>query len=397
MSEFDNLPLSPSEDFAPPPAYEFSQQEYDQKIQVATEQSQQEQDRREERNPLEEWESWDEALFEANAAKFTANQANQSQGGPSSSSTAPSMQSTSQGQGSTSSTKAREAMGQDPYYSSDQYASAAPVRPLSIQKKKARPSSAGARSEKERPSWYNEAQLGDSSGTGNSSGQQSESQSSTPRRTLPTPGQLQSSPQQPQQAYQLPHHDIPEEPEDDHTAPPPPFAPIGESLDGPAYERYPGEAQRRASGAQVVLTYGGGDLSASPPPSPLQSPVTPVQELDMRRRETPPRINSSPSPYHMQYQAPQASRRPSRQTLVPPPPPPPIARQHYVPPPPRMDFNPSVAYESSKSSIFGQLPMDTLKRGEGAAALYKYVRSVSFPVHVSNVFKSLLALLLPPL
>lgn len=366
MSSFD-LPPSPSDEFAPPPAYEFSQQEYDHKIRTATERSQEEHERREQRGPLEEWESWDEALFEANATQGSNVDRTEpsNQNASSSSSAAPTAQSTTQSPISTASAKAREAMGQDPYYGNGQYASAAPVRPLFIQKKSARQSQA----EKERPSWFNEAQLGGSSSSGQPQG--SSQPTSTARRALPTPVKPKQRP---------PQHVIPDEPEEDRSLPPPPFAPVGESLDGPAYERYPGEAQRRPSGAGVILSYNGEDLSASPPPSPLRSPVTPVQELNMRRRDTPPRLNASPNPYqHMQYQAPQARRQASRQTLAQCPTPPPLmARQQYVPPPPRMDFNPSVAYETTRPSIFGQLPMETLKRGEGAAALYKYVTEQFF-------------------
>lgn len=254
------MPDSPTADA--PPAYEFSQQELDQKVAAAVERSitTVEEDRKKrvkKRSSSGEFEKWDDEAYVQAARRLaerysdgssSSQQPIASEAGPSSSSSTVSY--------------VQDTFQPDPY--ADEPEAAQSVRPLSIQKKNkaAQQLTVEAKqSTKERPSWYNEAQLGG----GSSASAQSPPPQSANRRSLPSGGL-----QQPLDNASV----VSDSSDDDHNVlPPPPFAVVDNSLDGPAYERYASH-QRRQSGNQVVLRYSG-DLSASPPPSPPVSPTMP--------------------------------------------------------------------------------------------------------------------------
>ncbi|KAH8118302.1 hypothetical protein DFH11DRAFT_1723230 [Phellopilus nigrolimitatus] len=316
----DDFPIaSPVE---APPAYEFSQHELDQKLAATTQRPRTSADQeRRQQDPSGEgcWEVWDEATHRANAIRVSESSANSDERHASASSTSS-------------------------------------VRPLNI-RKKARRKQVTSEAAKEQPSWFKDAQLGAAADSSSVSGQAMapHSMPSEQQRGVPV----------------VVHHAVPEEPEDDRSIPPPPFAPIDNSIDGPAYERYARDLQqRRTSNPTVVLRYNGEDLAASPPPSPPQSPVIPYATpgLNLRHRAASPRIGTNSGAYHhAEYLAPQQtqSRTPSPHPMSPP-----STRQpRYVPPVPRMEFDPSVAYEATKS-VYGQLPTETLHRNQGAVALY---------------------------
>lgn len=221
-------------------------------------------------------------------------------------------------------------------------ASHASVRPLNIKKK---PASCPA-IEKERPAWLNDAQLAASSS----------STSQPRRRTLPVPGAQRQQRSLPTQRL------IPEATNEDRSMPPPPFTAVDDSLDGPAYERYPSDGRARRAASPVVLRYTGQDVGASPPPSPPLSPVGPSSMgPELRRRAIPSGYNLSA---HSQ-QAFSTTRVPSPRSFS--------SNGNkgtaHMLSPPRLEFNPSVAYDDMKS-IYGHLPTDPLRRGQ-AAALYK--------------------------
>ncbi|KLO14957.1 hypothetical protein SCHPADRAFT_286946 [Schizopora paradoxa] len=338
------MPDSPTADA--PPAYEFSQQELDQKVAAAVERSitSVEEDKRQrakKRKSSGEFEKWDENAYQE-AARRLAERYSSSGGGSSSS--------------------------QQPTTSE----AAQSVRPLSIQKKNKtaqQPTVEARESTKERPSWYEEAQLGG----GSSTSPQSTAPLNTSRRSLPSGGL-----QRPLDNASV----VSDSSDDDHNVlPPPPFVAVDNSLDGPAYERYASH-QRRQSGNQVVLRYSG-DLSASPPPSPPVSPTMPNSRLrnpyDMRAMQ-----QNLPNPQsvlqqhqqqqlhvHQQQNYQQHARRspqPPRQQTRPTPPRPTSASAMKMPPaPPRMDFNLSMAYGRS---TYGEQPTEAPSASGGAAALY---------------------------
>ncbi|KAJ3555833.1 hypothetical protein NM688_g2359 [Phlebia brevispora] len=218
---------SQAPDSPPPPAYEFCQQEFDQKISHALEASQNDQPQQRSGNDDDgEWEVWDETIFAAAAAGLTLSDANTStpsnRASVSGSNPAPTLRQSSSSTGASS--------GSD--------CARAAIQPLRIVKK-------NSVKEKERPSWYTEAQLdreptppaaAESSSSSHliASGQSSPRTSRTPERE-PTP--------------------------------PPEFTELGPDLDGPPYEPY--EAQ---GPPEVTLSYTPGD---SNPPSPLASPTIP--------------------------------------------------------------------------------------------------------------------------
>lgn len=205
-------------DEPPPPAYEFSQQEFDQKINRAIETS-----RSEPPPPVqeEEWEVWDDAAFDAAIARLNLNDSSSS---------------------NSSSSAAAAALAESaPSSSSSSSAPKPNVVPLRIVKKSAHPSVPKA---KERPSWYDEAQLG-------------QEPASSSQNTAPQP-----QPQPQPQSRPLPSNVIPRQSEypDREPTPPPMFTERDETIDGPPYEA-------------VVMSYTPGDESRSP--SPLASPVLP--------------------------------------------------------------------------------------------------------------------------
>lgn len=185
------------------------------------------------------------------------------------------------------------------------------VQPLNFRKKHNRLHS-DMPPTKERPSWLEEAQ------------QPSTSTSNPRRRSLPQPNGQRVRNDSPRR------HILPEEDNEDRSVPPPPFVAVDNSLDGPAYERYPSDSRRRrAAHGQVVMRYAGEDMSASPLSSPLASPTRPRA--------------LSPSPAA----------------------------------PPRMRFDPSVAYDNTRSLYgseygYGDEPASV---AGGAAALYRCVSS----------------------
>ncbi len=154
------MPDSPTAD-APPPAYEFSQQELDQKVAAAVERSitSEEEDRKhraKKRSSSGDWEKWDPMTYEEAARRL----AEKYEGGSSSQ-----QPSTSEAGPSTSSSTVsyiQDTFEPDPY--ANEPAAAQSVRPLSIQKKSKaaqEPTVETKReSTKERPSWFDEAQLG---------------------------------------------------------------------------------------------------------------------------------------------------------------------------------------------------------------------------------------------
>lgn len=356
---------SPTESSPPPPAYESIEDEFDRKTTTAAEhslrvaeQEQQQQRQQQDSSSLERWEH--DTHRETNAVRLAESSAQ--------------IPSSSSGQASLStpstSSKAREALSRSPYDIDSTYSSTyQSVTPLYIQKKLPKSANPSTNQQKERPSWLPPPQSPER-GDGASL---ERARSDSSRRSLPNI---------PTQQSQSMHHILPEEPEEDRSLPPPPFAPVDNSLDGPAYERYPSNMPRQIPGHTVILRYAGEDLSASPPPSPPQSPIPSVtQGLNLRRRAGSPRMSMNSNTYQNR-QIPNGLQAHHR--MGPPLPVPMTSglpasspRQQHVPPPPRMDFDPSVAYDDTKS-IFGQLPMDTIKKGEGAASLYKYVGTSHF-------------------
>ena len=128
------------------------------------------------------------------------------------------------------------------------------VKPLAFKKKHNRLHS-DMPPAKERPSWLEEMQ------------QPSTSTSNTRRRSLPQPNGQQRVHDDMSVRHILPEDDI-----EDRSMPPPPFAITDNSLDGPAYERYPSDGRRRRPrDVQIVMRYAG-EGASSPPPSPLASP-----------------------------------------------------------------------------------------------------------------------------
>ncbi|EMD40721.1 hypothetical protein CERSUDRAFT_91457 [Gelatoporia subvermispora B] len=217
MSNFQSFDTP---DSPPPPAYELSQQEFDQKTSHVIETSSSEP--QQPAVDLEGFEVWDDAIFESAVRMSGLSLDGTSSRLPEVRSYAP------------------EKASQLP---SDETASSSSVQPLRIQKKTA----VSMPPQKERPSWYAEAQLDRSCST-------------AVHERDPTP--LPSSPSQSSQ------HDVPGSltPPSREATPPPEFTPVGPSLDGPPYE--------------VVLTYRPSD-GDSAPPSPLQSPTMLPQNLDV--------------------------------------------------------------------------------------------------------------------
>ncbi|KII95168.1 hypothetical protein PLICRDRAFT_120958 [Plicaturopsis crispa FD-325 SS-3] len=208
---------------APPPPYEAAQIEFEQKTTQAVQLSQSQSSTDRHRDDQDEWETWDEAAFEAAAAAASS--------GPN---------------------RARSPAPAQPSQSRE-------VAPLRVVKKQARRRAP----QKERPSWLAEAHL-DHSSSSSPTASGSQAPGLSPRQH----GQSSSS-----GPVYLVQNNIPDpdDEDEDRSLPPPPFTEQGPNLDGPPFE-------------QVVLAYNG---STSMPPSPLSSPQQRNTPLPISRRASP--------------------------------------------------------------------------------------------------------------
>lgn len=212
----------------PPPAYDITKEELDQKVERALEASLAKTHLQPHPAPDSaegEWQVWDEAAFEAAAARAQAQQ--QTAGG--SSSTAP----------------PRPLPVPTPGRGVPDFHTA--TEPLRINKR-----------DRDRASYAQPQDPHRRDSLSSSVSRHSAGSFSSPS----SPG-LSSSPRSPASARPLIVHNVPADPQEEPISLPPPFAPVGPSLDGPPYE-------------QVVMAYRG---DASPPPSPLTSPTVPRAEI----------------------------------------------------------------------------------------------------------------------
>lgn len=348
-------------DSLPPPAYEFSQQEFDQKVSHALEASQTEQQRV--GDAQEDWEEWDEEAFLTAAARLevsdtTSPGASSSSQSPPSSASAPVSSFLPDPSPGSGNGKGRSDQGMD---AEDLPGGNQSVQPLRIQKKSAQTPYAQSGKEKERPSWLEEAQLGGPPALDpvahRMSGLRADVHRSDSMRSMSS------------------------------STPPPEFTAVGPSLDGPPYE---GPAPiPQPSG--VVLTYVPGD---SRPASPLNSPVAVETHLPHRsfspqfspphngRRSLP---QPPPSPRSFAASSGPQSRTghqslPAAQRILPQSNPRPFTRYSAKSayPVPRVAFDPRVAYANEKSSHFGMANQDSLPTKVDAAALYRRVYLINF-------------------
>ena len=343
-------------DSPPPPAYEFCQQEFDQKVSHALEASEAEQHRVSNAQE-DEWEVWDEEAFLAAAARLAISDNTTSPGASSSRAppdsapmpVAPTSQpDPSPGSGNG---KARLEYG-TVAEGSPGLGEHRTVQPLRIVKKSTQTPYAQSGKEKERPSWLEEAQL-----DGPPLPQ------TIAHRAVPLVAEVRRSDSLRSMS----------------STPPPEFTPVGPSLDGPPYEDAP-----QPSG--VVLTYVPGD---SRPASPLHSPVaaeaplphrsispsqfSPPQSYNTRRSLPPPpsprSFSSSPGPQNRgnHYSLPTPPRTTPQAT------PRPVngynSKTSYAIP--RVTFDPRVAYANEKSSYFDMAHQEPPPAKVDAAALYR--------------------------
>lgn len=339
-------------DSPPPPAYEFCQQEFDQKVSHAIEESRALPLPQPRPSDDDEWEVWDEAAFNAAVARLGLSE------GSSSSAVAPPAAQVAPPQPAAPRKFMQDAIDSKVPPPSD-------VQPLRIAKKE-KGRSPSPKREKERPSWYAEAQLGEHAPSA-----QSSTQSAAP-----------SSVQHP------PNTHIPAQPvyQEREPTPPPVFEAIGPSLDGPPYEGPPV--------GQVVLSYNP-PSPGSRPESPLQSPSSPPARYEYRL-PPPPTSPPPPIPSQQEYQHPQHQRtlpvpEPPRQAPSPIPTPPPPRNAHQSMPAPskpahkmgprpvttynptgrasHLPFNPQVAYNRKLQTH--HLEEDQLPTKVDASAFYK--------------------------
>jgi hypothetical protein len=348
MSDFD-APDSP-----PPPAYEFCQQEFDQKVSHALEASQRQ------ANEDDEWEVWDEAAFEVAAARLVLSDP-PVVGESSSSSSRSTGDASGSGLAVPASASAQpvpirgngngKAKSDGSEYDDDAYEATQGVQPLRIAKKGTTSVQPELGREKERPSWFAEAQLGG------------------PTQDAATPDTNQGAPLR--RSDTMFSERLP--------TPPPEFTPVGPSLDGPPYD-----------GPVTVLTYVPGD---SRPASPLHSPIPVHAPLP----SAPPRLSQSPSNRRSLPQPPQVDQRSFSASPAPP------IRTHYhsLPAParpspprtsprptttysakpayvaPRVAFDPRLAYASAQKSSYFDVARGTepLPAKVNAASLYRYAYS----------------------
>lgn len=326
-------------DSPPPPAYEFCQQEFDQKVSHALEASQSEPQPRFED---EEWEEWDEEKFAAAVASMSVGE-NAAAG----SSTLPAVPVASRSPPPAVSGNGK-AKSEEP---ANEWQ--AEVRPLRIAKK-----NTATRREKERPSWYTEAQLGE----------QRRPTLHVSSGAVAAPATRIMSPPPPISAY----------PEERNSTPPPMFTAVDNSLDGPPYEG-------------VVMSYIPGDsrpaspLHSPPPiaaPMPFSAAHSASPPLGRRSLPQPPQANARPytpsiSPSARMQQQHQSLPAPARQLPQRASPRP--STTYSLKPPsfaPRLTFDPRVAYGSEKSSLFNNTPVEEPPPAKiDAAALYRYERA----------------------
>jgi hypothetical protein len=245
-----------SEPYPPPPSYDLSQQEFDSKTRRILEASISDPDASDNRAE-EVWEVWDDAVFEKA-------QALEPHAGGSSSST---VISTS--------------------HSHKHPSNLPPVkkRPVSV------------RRPKEKPSWLAEAGL---------STESSSSALTQPSSPSSTDGHSNAH-------YDILHSIVDDEDDEDRSIPPPPWAAVGPSLDGPPFE-------------EVVLSIPSHRGRPSNPPSPLSSPPprnTSLLHPPSTLRKASPRMGPRPRPVTTHDT--NTTYRPSPPTpppLLPPPPPP---------------------------------------------------------------------------
>ncbi|EPQ59259.1 hypothetical protein GLOTRDRAFT_136179 [Gloeophyllum trabeum ATCC 11539] len=300
------------QDDVPPPAYEASQQELDRKISLAVQQSLSiSQGALGAVDGEEVWEEWDEAAFEAAAARGAAQTVGAGPSSPVSPTRASAPGTGESGGGSGASSSA--------------------IQPLRIVKKKKTPSISSAAEEKRKLALVVRNEERQPSAP---SYQSSRSGSSVHDRSV---------------------HEVPEDDDYDvRSIPPPPFAPaprvqdvawrdtdsrIASPLSSPRLEPSGWQAHGPAN-TQVR------PFSLSPSPGPEGSSSS--QGLATPRR-----------PYNRPSPRPSTSYTPSSRGSV------------WNSPAPLVDFNPAVAY--TKASTFGKVPMEEepFATGVNAASLYK--------------------------
>lgn len=343
-------------DEPPPPAYEFTQQEFDQKISHALEQSRAAVDEG-------EWEVWDEAAFAAAAAALTvSDNSTPAVAGASSSRSPPPPR---PALASSSFPSSHNGDGRSNYSNEEGTA----TQPLRIVKKSREPSV----KEKERPSWYADAGL---------DGHQRSASTSSRQRA---PNSLHV-------ANSLPNHST--EPvhleEDREPTPPPMFEAVGPSLEGPPYEGY-GEPQPQQPG--LVMAYAPGD---SRPASPLQSPTTSPTLTQVYVSSPPPLIQPLPGrrtlpvpPSRSPVPASLPRELREQQHLSVPQPPRPSGHRPNLRPtasyrdslksksyvPPRVAFDPRIAYGEKDRSSYYDVPEGSPPPDIDPASFYTYVHA----------------------
>lgn len=334
-------PPSPTDETPPPPAY--SDQEFDRKTRAVVETSLATTQLITPHTDEEGWEEWDETLYEANAVRQAG--ISKIRDDQSSVSQSPSLE---------ASRKALEAAQQAQFDALRQASSSYNVQPLNLRKKPKSPPVNVPSSSR-------------------SPGPDSQGASMSPRRQLPSaPGQSQVV------------HNLADEQEGDRSVPPPPFAIVDNSLDGPPYQRYSEQGSMSVSQPEVILRYTGRELSASPPPSPLRSPTPESSSMQWQRGRMASPVHRT---QHLSHQNDHAHQKPRAQSLhrnqftqsqysSQPPLPPQTADYVYsitkaqAPRLPHLEFNPSMAY-ANPPSPYGELPNEPLARGDGAMSLYK--------------------------
>lgn len=160
-------------------------------------------------------------------------------------------------------------------------ASLEPVRPLNIRKKnRGTTNSVDVTVEKERPAWYTEAQLPTSS--------------SIQRRALPIPGKHH------QKALST-QYDFSRESDRDSYSSRSPFTVVKNTLDGPPYDNHSGskDLYRRSASPVIILQYNNEHRALSPVPSRSASPITNTQN---RSRAVTPQPGPVSNGYHYAQQ-----------------------------------------------------------------------------------------------
>jgi hypothetical protein len=348
----------------PPPAYEVSQQELDQKISAAYEASLSTVSTGADGNE-DDWE-YDEAAFEAAFSAAQANAARQT----------------------LLDTSGSNAQQGEPY--------STPVQPLQVKKK-----DLPELRLKERPSWYVEAGLtGSPSHPTSSPGLLSPYQAHTPNHGASSKerqswcgqaGLEAASPSSVSFAHTISsgsgsfydigptnlspsdivpstNHEIRgDDDDDDASEPPPAFTAVGPSLEGPPFE-------------EVVLTYRG---SGSNPPSPLLSPqptpflngsnrhsrrLSPVPTLNTPQIPTRPHSIPSPPKEHLAL-----GPRPFSTSS---------GRSNQLISGSRMDFNHSVAYHKAG---FEEMPTAPVPYGGTATSFYKSVFRQAVSLNATDI------------